>query len=63
MHTKLTCPKCSKPWILSEDDVVSFYPAVWCLGCSAKIPIPIEKEKYLELVKKHDRDRRVSPGK
>ena len=58
---KLTCPKCQKPWILSEDDVVSFYPQVWCLACGAKIEIPVDRQEYLKLVHARDRDRRV-PG-
>jgi len=56
---RLTCPKCQKPWILSEDDVVSFYPQVWCLACGAKVEIPIGREQYLKLVHTKDRDRRI----
>ena len=61
MHMKLACPKCQKAWVLSEEDVVSFYPAVWCLACSTRIPIPLEKEKHLELSMKIDRERRIKP--
>jgi hypothetical protein len=56
---KLECPKCRKPWLLSEDDAAFFYPRVFCLACGAKIDIPMEPVEHLKLLKKRDRDRRV----
>ena len=59
MYLKLTCPKCQKPWVLSEDDAASFYPQVWCLACGTRIPIPLKSDEHLKLVHNNDRDRRV----
>ena len=59
MSMKLTCSKCQKPWVLSEDDVVTFYPQVWCLACGTKIPLPIDREQYLKRLRTNDRDRRI----
>ena len=55
----LTCPKCSRRNVLSEDDAVLFYPRFFCLSCGEKIAIPLPPEEYLKLVREVDRDRSV----
>ena len=57
MTRVLTCPKCSRRNVLSEDDAVLFYPRFFCLSCGEKIAVPLKPEEYLTMVRDVDRDR------
>lgn len=61
MHLELACDKCGRKFPLSEEDVIRFWPRVFCLSCAAKIDIPIDKNQHLALMKKRDPDRRLEP--
>ena len=59
MFLKLACPKCARPFPLTEEDAASLYPQVWCFSCGTKIPLPLDGAQYLALVNKIDRDRKL----